>query len=256
MTVSAITSKNAFLTDVSRGKFGDCRALVVEGHNPSFDTADGEMDLWGAGVNLTYLSAAETLNCVSDDANDANGDTGAHSLFIVGLDAEFSRVTDLVLLNGTTPVESSNAFYRVDSLFVLAAGSSLTNEGTITCTASSAATIQAEMDPSYSVAEEGFHTLYKGTKTIIKQVEIASTKAGGGQDPVVNFRVYIRAPGANQPWFIVLERKLDTAVQNQLVVPFPLSNRQIEGADIRFTASTTQNDTEARVRMILLEWDD
>lgn len=253
---SAVTTKNDFLTDVSRGKVGDFSAFVVEGHNIDFDTADGEMDLWGCGVNLTYLGAAETLDVASDDAADTNGGTGAWAVFILGVDAAFNVVQDLVTLNGTTPVESAVAFYRVNGIFLVGSGTSETNEGNITLTASSSSTIQGCIDIGYSTGIQGFHTIPIGKKSIIKQVEFDSTRVGGGQSPDVNFRVYIRASGPNQPWFVVLERKLDTSVANQIIIPYPLSNRIVAGADIRFTASTTQNGTDARTRVTLMDWDD
>ena len=254
--VSATTTKNDFLTDVSRGKCGDVRAVVVEGHNFSLDTADGEADLWGCGVDLTYLSVAETLNVTSTDADDTSAGTGARTVVILGLDASFNVISDIVTLAGLTPVESAVAFYRITGLFLLSAGTSLTNEGTINFTSSISATIQGCIDPGYSQGVQGIFTFAAGTKAIIKQVEIHSTRVGGGQAPDVNFRMYVRAPGANNPWFVILERKMDTSVQDQLVVPFPLSNRLIAGADIRFTASTTVNATEARARVTLMVWDD
>ena len=254
--VSAITSKNDFITDVSRGKVGDFRTVVVEGHNSTLDTADGDADLWGCGGNLSYLSVAETLDVVSTDANDTSAGTGARSIAIIGVDADFNPISDFVILDGLTPVESAVAFYRISAVFVGSAGTSLTNEGTINITSSISATIQCCVDIGYSTGVQGFFTFAAGTKAIIKQVEFDSTRVGGGQSPDVNFRVYVRATGANQPWFVILERKLDTSVQDQLIIPFPLSNRLVAGADIRFTASTTLDDTEARTRATLMVWDD
>ena len=254
--VSAITSKNDFLTDVSRGKVGDFRTVIIEGHNIDLDTADGDADLWGCGGNLSYLSVAETLDVVSTDANDTAAGTGARGVVILGLDASFNVISDVVTLDGLTPVESNVAFYRITGVFVTSAGSSATNEGVINFTSSISATIQCCVDIGYSTGVQGFFTFAAGTKGMLKQVEFDSTRVGGGQSPDVNFRIYARITGANQPWFVILERKLDTSVQDQLIIPFPLSNRFVSGADIRFTASTSVNDTEARARVTLMVWDD
>ena len=254
--VSAITTKNDFLNDVSRGKVGDMRAVVIEGHNITLDTADGDADLWGCGGNLSYLTVAETLDVVSTDANDTSAGTGARGIVILGVDASFNPISDVVILDGLTPVESNVAFYRITGVFVTSAGSSLTNEGVINLTSSISASIQCCIDIGYSTGVQGFFTLAAGTKGIVKQVELDSTRVGGGQNPDVNFRIYVRAPGADQPWFVILERKLDTSVQDQLVIQFPLSNRFIAGADLRFTAQTTVNYTEARCRVTMLVWDD
>ena len=251
----ADSNRNDYIDSVSRGDIVGARAVVIEGHNIALDTADGDADLWGCVGNLSYLSVAETINVVSTDADDTSAGTGARSVVILGLDASFNAISDVVILDGLTPVESNLAFYRITGLFLLSAGTSLTNEGTINFTASISATIQGCIDPGYSTGVQGFFTLAVGTKGIIKQVELDSTRVGGGQNPDVNFRIYVRAPGANSPWFVVLERKLDTSVQDQLIIPFPLSNRFIEGADLRFTASTTVNATEARARVTMMIWD-
>ena len=253
---SAITAKNDFLTDVSRGKVGDFRTVIIEGHNSDLDSADGDADLWSCGGNLSYLSVAETLDVVSTDADDTAGGTGARAVTILGIDASFNVVADVVTLAGQTPVESAVAFYRITGVFVTSAGTSLTNEGIINITSSISATIQCCVEAGYSTGVQGFFTFAAGTKGLLKQVEFDSTRTGGGQAPDVNFRIYARITGANQPWFVILERKLDTSVQDQLIIPFPLSNRFIAGADIRFTASTTQDNTEARARATLMIWDD
>ena len=250
------SNNNDFPTDVSKGIVVDHRAVVIEGHNIDLDTADGDADLWGCGGNLDYLTVAETLNVASTDANDTSAGTGARGIVILGLDASFNVISDVVILAGQTPVESAVAFYRITGVFVTSAGSSLTNEGTINFTSSISATLQCCIDIGYSTGVQGFFTFAAGTKGVLKQVEFDSTRVGGGQAPDVNFRVYARITGADQPWFVILERKLDTSVKDQLIIPFPLSNRFVTGADIRFTASTTQDNTEARARVTLMVWDE
>lgn len=250
----ADTNLNDYMDSISRGDIVGVGVRLIEGVNRDIDTASEE-DLWFEGGSLSYLSSAETMSVVSTSINDDTGGTGATTLFIQGLDASFSVVTEIITLDGQTPVITSNSFYRILFAFTLSAGSGLTNAGDITLTATSASTVQASVEAGFSSTTLGFGTIPAGKSAIIKQIEMDSSKLAGGQEPLVNFKVFARFPGANQPWVVILERRLNTGVHDQLIIPFPVSPILLAGADVRFSASTNTNNTEARLRMTLLEYD-
>ncbi len=248
------TNTNDFLSDVSKGAVVGLSPVIIEGMNPDLDMA-AEEDLWNEGGLLSYLSSAETMNVTSTSTDDDVGGTGVTAVFITGLDANNLTVSEVVTMDGTSNVLTVNAYTRISFVFASAAGSGLTNAGNITLTASSAATVQANMLAGTSSGLGGFYTIPSGKRAIIRQVEMDATKLSGGGTPLVNFRMYARFSGANQPWVVILERRLDTAVQDQLIIPFPLSNILVSGADLRLACSTDTNNTEARMRITLLEYD-
>ena len=174
--------------------------------------------------------------------------------FIVGLDDDGESISELVTMDGTSNVLTTNAYRRVSSMF---AAAGVTNIGAVTATASSAGDVQANMMAGSGTATGGFFTVPAGKAATIHQIEIDATKISGGGNnlPLVNFRVYARFSGAAQPWIVILERRLDTAVQDQLIITFPLSNILIAGADVRMTASTDIDNTEARMRATLMLYD-
>lgn len=104
-------------------------------------------DIWEMGGTEIYLTSAETMDIFSDSANDTNLGTGANTLTIVGLDNDYNQIDEIVTLNGTTPVTTVNSYIRVNDMFILTSGSSETNEGTITCVASIAATDHSTILP-------------------------------------------------------------------------------------------------------------
>ena len=247
------TATNDFFNDVSLGRVTGASSVNIGGRNPSFDIADGEEDLWGEGGELVYLSSPETMDVVSTSTDDDVGGTGATSLFITGVLAG-AVVTAIVALDGTTPVATTQTFDRINFMFLFGAGSGQTNAGDITATASTAATVQCHMMAGLGITQHGFYQVPVGKIVVIQQIELNATKTGGGSSPLINFRVYARFSPAS-PWIILTERKLDVSVQDSLIIPFPSSGLLSPGADIRFTATTDQNNTEALCRLTGIQYD-
>ena len=246
-------SPTDFLSEVSKGNVPGQSAVLVGGANP--DISSGvEEDLWPQGGSLIYLSSPETMNIVSANAADNVAGTGAASVFVSGLLAG-AIVTDFVSMDGITPVTTTQTFDVVNFMFVLAAGTSLTNLGIITATATIAGTVQCAMAAGTAISQHGFRRIQQGRNAIIKQVEIDGTKLSGGSLPVIDFRIYARFTGATSPWIVIFERKMDTAVSNQLVIPFPCSGVLGALADIRMSASSDQNNTVATMSVSLLEYE-
>ena len=78
------------------------------------------------------MTVADQLEVLSSDANDANADTGAWTVAVSGLDANWDEISETVTLNGTTPVTTTASFRRIFRAKVVTAGTSGVNEGTIT----------------------------------------------------------------------------------------------------------------------------
>ncbi len=127
-------------------------------------------DIYDNGDTVTrypWLNAAEKLDVVSADANDAGAGTAAQTIEIHGLNASYERLTATVTLNGVTPVEdvqgtgADGLFYdwfRVNHAMTIDYGGDPddaigTNEGNITMTGATSGKVLATI-----LAGEG-HTL-------------------------------------------------------------------------------------------------
>lgn len=77
-------------------------------------------------------STATVVSIVSDDAADTDGGTGAHSVEVQGLDENFNIQIEVVTMNGTTAVTSTNTFIRIFRMRTNEAGSGEINDGNIT----------------------------------------------------------------------------------------------------------------------------
>lgn len=125
-----------FLFDVSRGRFSAFSIDTKFGNNPDIDTASTPEDIWEGGGLYTgqpiHSAAAETVTIVSDSGNDTAAGTGARTVRIFGLDANFDEQQEDLTMNGTTLVTSSGSYKRVFRAFVLTAGSAANNVGILT----------------------------------------------------------------------------------------------------------------------------
>ena len=73
-----------------------------------------------------------TFYICSTSSNDTSGGTGAREVYIDGLDANWDRMNETVVLNGTTGVATSNTnWLRINKMYVSAVGTSPYNEGDI-----------------------------------------------------------------------------------------------------------------------------
>lgn len=102
--------------------------------------------LWpaGAGVDLDYLTSAETMDVVSTSALDAfPAGTGARRVLITGLDDNFLSINEIVELDGVTPVVTTLSYLRINQAICLDVGVLEQNAGDISITATTAMDLQA-----------------------------------------------------------------------------------------------------------------
>jgi hypothetical protein len=102
------------------------------------NTTTSWADLWGAGgIRAEPAATAGIVRIVSTSSSDASSGTGARSVEVVGWNSSWAVVTEVIDLDGTSTVSSSNSFHRVISARVVTAGTGGANVGTLTFTISS-----------------------------------------------------------------------------------------------------------------------
>jgi len=115
---------------IARGAVAQTSHINKFGYNTSVGTSfETITDLGG---DQYYPTSAGVVSIVSDDANDDDGDTGARTVEIEGLDGNYEEISETVTLNGTGAVTTTASFHRVFRMKVLTAGTSGTNEGNLT----------------------------------------------------------------------------------------------------------------------------
>jgi hypothetical protein len=130
--ISSITRQGTFEPfglQVSRGQIQGHSSVIVFGYNPDVDTS--EETVWPDGGTIPHPTSASVLKISSSSANDASAGTGAQTVFIEGLDGNFAVVSETVILNGQTAVNTTNSYLYVNRFYVVSVGSGGVNAGNI-----------------------------------------------------------------------------------------------------------------------------
>ena len=80
-----------------------------------------------------YDSTLGKCSIVSTSASDSTNGTGIRTVLLNGLDTNFKEISEVLVLNGTTPVQSVLNFQRINSTVALQYGNTKASVGTITC---------------------------------------------------------------------------------------------------------------------------
>jgi hypothetical protein len=100
-----------FRTRVSMGKVVDARSVFVFGFNP--DVQNVEETVWDHGGVYAYPASATQMTISSSNA-------GTNAVVsIVGLGAGYVEQTELITLNGQTPVTTANSYLRINGMSAL-----------------------------------------------------------------------------------------------------------------------------------------
>ena len=116
-----------FELQVARGQITWHTRLFQFGANTNIQTSTSTV--WsGTTSNYVYPASATVMKISSSDANDASAGTGAQTVNIFGLDANYAEISETVSLNGQTAVNTIGSYLRINQLVVLTAGSGGTGE--------------------------------------------------------------------------------------------------------------------------------
>ena len=118
-----------FELQVARGQITGHKTLFKFGNNPD---CNGSLEtVWSHGGLYVYPSSASVMLVSSSSANDTALGTGARTISVQGLDANYNEISEIVVLNGQNQVTTTLSYLRVFRSFVITAGSGNTAAGTI-----------------------------------------------------------------------------------------------------------------------------
>lgn len=169
----------AWELNVSRGKVRGAYHIIKFGENLD---VDGSMEtIWDGGELYTYLTSAGVLTVTSSDNDDAASGTGARTVTVEGLDANYNQVSETLTVGGSA---GSVEFFRVFRAFVATSGSSGTNEGTISISqgATTLAQIRTVGSPTSTGLGQTFMAIYTvpaGYTGYIYQWDLSTAKSDG-----------------------------------------------------------------------------
>jgi hypothetical protein len=128
-SITRVGTSEPFELQVARGQISFHYDLHKFGFNPDID--DALETVWAEGGLYSYLSAATVLKVSSSSTADTSAGTGARTVQLYGLDADYNEINETVTLNGQTAVNTTNSFLRINRMLVRTAGTGGTNAGVI-----------------------------------------------------------------------------------------------------------------------------
>ena len=106
------------------------------------DVDSNKETIWDGGEIYSYISTAETVAVTSTAGADSAAGTGARTVEIQGLDADYNVVLETLTIGGAG---GTTEFIRIFRAKVVTAGTSGINEGTISVTSSDTSTVLAQI---------------------------------------------------------------------------------------------------------------
>ena len=115
----------------------------IEKFGMNTDVDANKETIWDGGGIYSYISAPETVAVTSSlPSQDNSTGTGARTIEIQGLNADYEVITETLTVGGAAGAET---FIRVFRAKIVTAGSNGVNEGTISITSSGTSTILAQI---------------------------------------------------------------------------------------------------------------
>lgn len=223
------------------------------GYNGDVDSAAAEV-IWNVGGLFTKLTSASTLTIVSDSTDDdgAPAGIGANSIVIFGIDANRQAVTEVVTMNGTTNVVTASSWLGINRAAVYLAGSSDTNVGNITITATTGGSTQAYIAAGEGTTQQAIFFTQADHTFLADWLLINCTKLAGGASPRVTIKGWVQSYVSNGK-YEVFRYNMDTSVENSVELspaqPFIIGEKSVFWLE----ATTNTNDTIVSARFSGIE---
>ena len=223
-----------FGLNVAMGKIPGLSTEFKFGRSVAVGTT--ESVIWDGGGNYTFLTVAEKMDVVSDDVNDDAVGTGARTIVVFGLDTNFEKIQELVIMDGTNIVTTNASFIRVFRVLVLTSGTNDpindANKGNITITGHDSSILQAKILINNGQTLMGIYTVPAGKTAYVTGATLSCSQ---GKDCL--FKAKFRN-GPTSEYAFSVKFSLDL-YQNSYFGTFVTPMRLPEKTDAGWTAQTT-----------------
>lgn len=240
--------------DIAREFFSGRASYSIAGVNKDVSTSAFE-DIWPNGGNYPFQLAASILEVSSSDSNDHPTQGGCHAVQVIGLDANGESIMETVVLNGTTKVNTTLSYLRINRLFIVQVGTrGGANMGDITLqvvgggdTLAKITGLEIDGTSTYGIGESvsGVFTVPKGKVIYLTQatINVADNKFADIQLYQVGGCTTSVAPFSPRRVLLHASRLIGT-----IVVPFKTFIRVTELTDIFFRGKAKSTETKVEIK--------
>ena len=128
-SISRVRTSEPFELQVSRGQISYHNLQFKFGYNAA--VGNSKETIWSQGGLYAYPPSASVMTVSSSNTNDTSAGTGARTVEVFGLDADYNEINEVVTLNGQNPVNTTKSYLRINRGIVRSAGSGGQNAGII-----------------------------------------------------------------------------------------------------------------------------
>lgn len=218
------------------------------GYNNDVDTGADEVVAAFGGAFNQRLNSAETLNISSTSAQDTlTTGTGAWQLVLYYVDSNWNEGIEVISLNGTNTVTTNAKIIGINRVSIFKSGSSLSNVGEITITASSSGNVMASVPVGSGTTEQAIFYVADKHNFLMDWLFLNVRKLSGGTAPRVTLTGWVYSE-VSTSFYDVLKINIDTTIENTIQLnlkqPFVIGPKSI----FYLTATTNTNNTVVNAR--------
>ena len=247
-SISSEDCTEPFEIQVSRGQIAGHRAISVFGYNPDVDQT--EVTVWPYPGIVSYPAVAAIVKVSSTSTLDTAAGTGARTVTIQGLDANYDEISEVVVMNGQTVVLTTKSYIRINFASVTTVGSTLSAQGDIffgagTVTAGVPATVYNLIKFDYNNTITGHYTVPAGHTGFLMQGNFSAGQ-DTGTTGVRGRLLTIDATGIRRTAAVVTANNASIEYPFEFPIPIP------EKTDIEATATGQSANNQASILFVIL----
>jgi hypothetical protein len=253
-SISRVGVTEPFELQVAREQITGHSVILVSGTLPTLGTS--QATVWNRGGIYVYPATAQVMVVASTSANDAAAGTGARTVVVQGLNANYNQIQETVTLNGQTGVNTTNSFLRVTHMYLATAGTGLAAAGTISVgTGTVTSGVPAVVYLNYlaqSGATSAIWTVPAGYTAYVVAVKSSSGNATAGQ--WANFGLYI-ASSQGGPLDSALQWICSNGGGFQAGFDYPIQIPEKIDFEIRAISTTASTSVDANMQIVYIKND-
>jgi hypothetical protein len=217
-----------FDLQVARGQIPGHSTVNIYGYQPTVATAF--IPVWENATDYVYPVAATVMNLAG-----SSGDTA--KILINGLDANYLAISEILTLNGTTPVPTTKSYLRVNSMNVTV-GSATNPAGVVTLKNLANSVIYAQINTGVGRTQMAIFTVPAGFTFFLSRINVNTSLNGN------NHATY-RNKTVSSTGVVQLTQQAPFAINylTQRVMPRPF----VEKTDIQLQCKVTSSTGEVSI---------
>jgi hypothetical protein len=214
--------------NIARGLTKYSQVVNIFGYNANVSTSF--VPLWEANTNYPFPTANVGMEIKSSDATDTDV-----TIKIIGLDSNYESLVEVVNLNGTTEVNLTKEFFRINTMITTSGNAN----GMVTLCGNTGSPIYGKIRRGDGKNQTSFYTVPAGHNFYLYRIDAFSATANANK--YLTFRNFVRQNNG------VELRVAETTFVNQMNIQRRLPFKYSGNTDIIFQAKSSAQLNEVGI---------